>query len=110
MNEPSISDAERRQLVAEAGTADGLDRALARLHAALRDAKADLPGVQGSFRRLLTSLDDGLEPDDPVARLVDRYRRGVADRTELLADPDVAERLRARLRGGAAGGAGSPPA
>lgn len=110
MSEPPISDAERRRLVAEAGTPEGLERALARLHGALRDAKADLPGAQGAFRRLLTSLDDGLEPDDPVARLVDRYRRGVVDRTELLADPDVAERLRARVRGGAARGDGSLPA
>lgn len=102
MSQPPISDDERRRLVADAATPEGLERTLARLHAVLRDSKQQTPGVQGAFQRTLEALDDGLEPDHAVARLVDRYRRGAIDRAELLADPEVADRLRGRLARGRA--------
>ena len=97
MAEPLIGDEERRRLVADAHTDDGLDRVLDRLHGIVRDLKHETPGVAGGFERMLRSLDRGLAPDDPVAVEVDRYRRGVVDRAQLLAVPAVAERLRARM-------------
>ena len=99
MSQPPIGDDERRRLVADAATTEGLERTLARLHAVLRDSKQQTPGVQGAFQRMLEGLDDGLEPDHTVARLVDRYRRGVIERAELLAHPEVASRLRDRFGG-----------
>jgi hypothetical protein len=99
MSLPTIGDDERRRLLADAYTPEGLDRTLARLQSILREARRENPEVVGSFQRILTSLDDGLAPDDPVAVQVDRYRRGVLTRAELLAHPEVAERLRARMGG-----------
>lgn len=96
MNLPTISDDERRRLVADAQTDEGLERTLARLHGILRDLKQEDPAVSGSFERMLASLDVGLAPDHPIAVLVDRYRRGVVTRAELLADPAVRERIQAR--------------
>lgn len=93
-----IGDHERRRLVAEAHTDEGLERVLSRLHGILRDLKQEEPGRAGSFERMLKALDEGLGPDDPVAVLVDRYRRGVVTRAELLAHPEVRERIRARTQ------------
>ena len=98
MQRPPISDDERRRLVGEAHTDEGLERALSRLHGILRDLKQEAPDQVGAFERMLTALDEGLHPDDPVAVLVGRYLRGVVTRAELLAHPDVRERIRARTQ------------